>query len=107
MPLRGCLASPDAALPGTITFASRIGRRFGSFGGFRVAALRRARLAPLGAALLSIIFFASRFSCRFGGWGSLITDAIEARALALASLAQRWTPLRSKQFTWLRKQSPR
>ena len=53
------------------------------------------------------LFFPSRFSCRFGGWGSLITDAIEARALALASLAQRGTPLRSKQFTWLRKQSPR
>jgi len=43
----------DAALLSSLTFASRVGRRFGGFGGFHAAALRRDRLAPLGAALLS------------------------------------------------------
>ena len=41
---RARLASLGAALLGTITFASRVGRRYDGFGGLRAAALRCARL---------------------------------------------------------------
>ena len=41
---RARLASLNAALLGTITFASRVGRRYDGFGGLRAAALRCARL---------------------------------------------------------------
>jgi len=60
LPLRrACLASLGAALLGTITLASRVGRRYDGFGGLRAAALRRARLSSLdSAALLSSIALA-------------------------------------------------
>ena len=56
-----------ATLPSTTASAPRLGLRFGNFGGFLAAALRRTRLASLGAAQLSTLAFVSRVGCRYGG----------------------------------------
>jgi hypothetical protein len=72
-----------AALLGTIAVASRIGYRFGIFGGFRAAALLRARPALLGATLPSTTASAPRLSLRFGNFGGF-----PAAALCRARLAR-------------------
>jgi len=77
-----------AALLGTIAVASRIGYRFGIFGGFRAAALLRARNALLGATLPSTTASAPRLSLRFGNFGGFPAAALCRARLASLGAAQ-------------------
>ena len=81
-----------AALLGTIAVASRIGYRFGIFGGFRAAALLRARPALLGATLPSTTASAPRLSLRFGNFGGFPAAALCRARLASLGKVPRSAP---------------
>ena len=81
MPGGAALASlrldrPRCSAPSRFVLARHAALRLGGCGGFRVAALLRARLASLGAALLGTISFALRAGRRFGGFGGVRAAAL-------------------------------